>query len=101
MSDRLLRSQCTSLRKRYISNSKQTKRELGRAARARRGQEIESFLFPFFSVAMDETHCTSMSGRAWGGDLIVIVGPGVALLTDLAFPGEGIFEFVFTQRGSV
>ena len=27
--------------------------------------------------------------------MIVIVGPGVGLLTDLAFPGEGIFEFVF------
>ena len=40
-------------------------------------------------------------GRAWGGDLIVIVGPGVGLLTDLAFLGEGIFEFVFAQRGSV
>ena len=40
-------------------------------------------------------------GRAWGGDLIAIVGPGVGLLTDLAFPGEGIFEFVFAQRGSV
>jgi len=40
-------------------------------------------------------------GRAWGGDLIVIVGPGVGLLTDLAIPGEGIFEFVFAQRGSV
>ena len=39
-------------------------------------------------------------GRAWGGDLIVIVGPGVGLLTDLAFPGEGIFEFVSAQRGS-
>jgi len=40
-------------------------------------------------------------GRAWGGDLIVIVGPGVGLLTDLAFAGEGIFEIVFAQRGSV
>ena len=38
-------------------------------------------------------------GRAWGGDLIVIVGPGVGLLTDLAFPGEGIFESVFAQSG--
>ena len=28
-------------------------------------------------------------GRAWGGDLIVIVGPGVGLLTDLVFPGRG------------
>ena len=40
-------------------------------------------------------------GRAWGGDLIVIVGPGVGLLTDLAFPGEGIFESVFTQCGDI
>ena len=40
-------------------------------------------------------------GRAWGGDLIVIVGPGVGLLTDLAFPGEGIFESVFAQCGGV
>ena len=28
-------------------------------------------------------------GRAWGGDLIVTVGPGVGLLTNLAFPGRG------------
>ena len=40
-------------------------------------------------------------GRAWGGDLIVIVDPGVGLLTDLAFPGEGIFESVFTQCGDI
>jgi len=40
-------------------------------------------------------------GTAWGGDLIVIVGPGVGLLTDRAFPGEGIFEFVFAQHRSV
>ena len=31
-------------------------------------------------------------GRAWGGDLIVFVGPGVGHLTDLVLPGEGIFE---------
>ena len=36
-------------------------------------------------------------GRAWGGDLIVFVGPGVGYLTDLALPGEGIFECSFTQ----
>ena len=30
--------------------------------------------------------------RAWGGDLIVLVGPGVGHLTDLVLPGEGIFE---------
>ena len=31
-------------------------------------------------------------GRAWGGDLIVFVGPGVGHLTDLVLPGEGIFR---------
>ena len=40
-------------------------------------------------------------GRTWGGDLIVIVVPGVGLLTDLAFPGKGIFESVFAQRGDI
>ena len=29
-------------------------------------------------------------GRAWGGDLIVFVGPGVGHLMDLVRPGEGI-----------
>ena len=28
-------------------------------------------------------------GRAWGGDLIVFVGPGVGHLTDLVLPGGG------------
>ena len=37
--------------------------------------------------------------RAW--DLIVIVVPGVRLLTDLAFSGEGIFESVFARRGDI
>ena len=31
-------------------------------------------------------------GRAWGGDLIVFVGPGVGHLTDLVLPGEGILR---------
>ena len=31
----------------------------------------------------------------------MIVGPGVGLLTDLAFPGEGIFESVFAQCGGI
>ena len=31
-------------------------------------------------------------GRAWGGDLIVFVCPGVGHLTDLVLQGEGIFE---------
>ena len=30
--------------------------------------------------------------RAWGGDLIVFVVPGVGHLTDLVLPGEGIFD---------
>ena len=30
--------------------------------------------------------------RSWGGDLIVLVGPGVVHLTDLVLPGVGIFE---------
>ena len=37
-------------------------------------------------------------GRAWGGDLIVFVGPGVGHLTDLVVPGEGIFESFFARR---
>ena len=38
-------------------------------------------------------------GRAWGGDLIAFVGPRVGNLTDLVYPGEGIFESSFTRRG--
>ena len=40
-------------------------------------------------------------GRAWGGDLIVFVGPGVGNLTDLVLPGEGIFESFFARRGDI
>ena len=42
-------------------------------------------------------------GRSWGGDLIVIVFvvPGVGHLTDLALPGEGIFESFFARRGDI
>ena len=40
-------------------------------------------------------------GKAWGGDLIVFVGPGVGHLTDLALPGEGIFESFFIRRGDI
>ena len=39
--------------------------------------------------------------RAWGGDLIVFVVPGVGYLTDLVLPGEGIFESFFTRRGDI
>ena len=40
-------------------------------------------------------------GRAWGGDFIVFVVPGVGHLTDLALPGEGIFESFFARRGDI
>ena len=39
--------------------------------------------------------------RAWGGTLIVFVGPGVGHLTDLVLPGEGIFESFFARRGDI
>ena len=39
-------------------------------------------------------------GRAWGGDLIVFVGPGVGHLTDRVLPGRGIFEHFFARRGT-
>ena len=42
-----------------------------------------------------------LGGRAWGGDLIVFVGPGVGYLTDLVLPGEGIFESFFARRGDI
>ena len=38
---------------------------------------------------------------AWGGDLIVFVGPVVGHLTDLVLPGEGIFESFFARRGDI
>ena len=37
--------------------------------------------------------------RAWGGDLIVFVGPGVGHLTDLVLSGEGIFESFSASLG--
>ena len=39
--------------------------------------------------------------RAWGGDFIVFVVPGVGYLTDLVLPGEGIFESFFARRGDI
>ena len=40
-------------------------------------------------------------GRAWGGDLIVFVGPGVGHLMDLVRPGEGISESFFARCGDL
>ena len=37
-------------------------------------------------------------GRAWGGDFIVFVGPGVEHLTNPVLPGEEIFESFFARR---
>ena len=39
--------------------------------------------------------------KAWGGDLIVFVVPGVGHFTDLVLPGEGIFESFFARRGDI
>ena len=39
--------------------------------------------------------------RAWVGDLIVFVVPGVGHLTDVVLPGEGIFESFFARRGDI
>ena len=40
-------------------------------------------------------------GRAWVGDLIVFVGPGVGHLMDLVRPGEGISESFFARCGDL
>ena len=45
--------------------------------------------------------CPHPGGRAWGGDLIVFVVPGVGHLTDLVLPGKGIFESFFAPRGDI
>ena len=45
--------------------------------------------------------CPQGGGRAWGGDLIVFVGPGVKHLIDLVLPREGIFESFFARRGDI
>ena len=46
-------------------------------------------------------HLSGEGGRAWGGDLIVFVGPRVGHLTDLVLPGERIFESFFARRGDI
>ena len=67
--------------------------------------QATTFLYQHFSFK--NTLCTYQckasggGGRAWGGDLIVSVVPGVGHLTDLVLPGEGIFESFFAQRGDI
>ena len=39
--------------------------------------------------------------RAGGGDLIVVLDPGVGHLTDLVLPGKGIFESFFARGGDI
>ena len=62
----------------------------------------------FYFVGVSSDLCTHQckaggggGGRAWGGDLIVFVVPGVGHLTDLVLPGEGIFESFFARRGDI
>ena len=40
-------------------------------------------------------------GRAWGGDLIVFVGPGVGHLTDLVLLGEGTLNLSSSDVGLI
>ena len=41
-------------------------------------------------------------GQAWGGDLIVLVGPaGEGHLTELVLPREGILESFFARHGNI
>ena len=53
----------------------------------------------FISAIYAPIDVMSAGGRdgAWGGDLIVFVGPGVGYLTDPALPGKAVFECFFTQ----
>ena len=60
-----------------------------------------TFLFMHLSMLCRRWGGEGLGGRAWGGDLIVFVGPGVGYLTDLVLPGEGIFESFFAQPGDI
>ena len=40
-------------------------------------------------------------GRAWGGDLMVFVVPGVGHLTDVVLPGKGMSESFFARREDI
>ena len=58
-------------------------------------------LSSFISNAPINVKPVGGGGRAWGGDYIVFVDPGVGHLTDLVLPGEGIFESLVTRRGDI
>ena len=58
-------------------------------------------MFFSYSNAPINVKPAGRGGRAWGGDLIVFVNPGVGHLTDHVLPGEGIFESFFAPRGDI
>ena len=71
------------------------------------GAEFAAVIITFYlpEPTLDVMHlsmlCRRGGGRAWGGDLMVFVGPGEGHLTDLVLPGEGIFESFFARRGDI
>ena len=65
---------------------------------------LRSFIAPLYLNAPINVKPAKGAGggsRAWGGDLIVFVGPGVGHLTDLVLPGEDIFESIFARREDI
>ena len=61
----------------------------------------QTYLTPVSNAPINVMPPGGGGSRAWGGDLIVFVGPGVGHLTDLVLPGEGILESFFAQRGDI
>ena len=53
---------------------------------------IDIYIFSYAPINVKPAGGGGGGGRAWGGDLIVFVVPGVGHLTDLVLPGEGIFD---------
>ena len=59
--------------------------------------EATSYTFSYAPINVKP----AAGGRAWSGDLIVFVVPGLGHLPDLVLPGEGIFESFFARRGDI
>ena len=72
-----------------------------------RKQATMNFFFSLEQWAPQEINApinvkpAGVGGRAWGGDLIVFVRPGVGHLTDLVLLGEGIFGSFFARCGDI
>ena len=72
-----------------------------------RKQATTNFFFSLEQWAPQEINApinvkpAGVGGRAWGGDLIVFVRPGVGHLTDLVLLGEGIFGSFFARCGDI